>query len=460
MKKTILFLFLLCRLITFAELPSTTETAIFSPSFRSLTVRMEGDRLAPPVLTIDDGGQLIDGVTNRLVIGFDDLSDERQYLRYSIHHCTADWQLSDLVDSEVFDGFNYADVDDYSFSRATTVHYVHYNIYLPNANFSFNISGNYLLQVYPEDNPEDILLQVRFMVQERTVTLGASIESNTDIDYNDAHQQLTLTIDTRNAAIRDANSDLILVVTQNNRPDTERVITHPSRLMGYQAIYDHHQALIFPAGNEYRRMETINNLYPGMGTDHIEFHSPYYYHILNLDKPRANHQYTYDQTQHGRYFIREYNSENSDVEADYVLVQFTLDMLPIPDTDVYLDGDFTQRRYSPSAKMEYDPSTGRYQKLLLLKQGAYNYQYLAVPSSLGSTSAPSAAASPLSHASTASAASPLSPASLPPVPGASAPELNQIEGNKYQTGNEYRVCVYYRPPGARYDRLLLVATLL
>lgn len=410
-----------------AELPASTATAIFDPSFRSLTVRMEGDRLAPPVLTIDPdgklsqggGGLLTDGAMDRLVIGFDQLSDERMYLRYSIHHCTADWQLSDLVDSEVFDGFNYADITDYAFSRATSVHYVHYAITLPNADFTFNISGNYLLQVYPEDDPETVLLQVRFMVQERAATLAASIDTNTDIDYNDAHQQLTLTLDTRNAAIRDPNSDIILVVTQNDRPDTRRVLTHPSRMVGYQAIYEHAPELIFPASNEYRRMETINNLYPGMGTDHIEYHAPYYYHILNLDQPRAYNQYQYDQTQHGRYFIREYNADNSDIEADYVLVQFTLDKLPIPDTDIYLDGDFMLRQQSAASRMEYDPSAGRYQKLLLLKQGAYNYQYIT-----------------------------------------DGPDPNEIEGDKYQTRNEYRVCVYYRPPGARYDRLLLVATLL
>lgn len=410
-------LILLGCLPVFAE-PSTTETAIFSSSIRTLTVQMEGDRLAAPVLTLDEGGQLIDGATNRLKIGFDDLSDERQYLRYSIQHCTADWHLSDLVDSEVFDGFNYADITDYAFSRATTVHYVHYDIYLPNADFTFNISGNYLLQVYPEDDPEDILLQVRFMVQERTATVAATIDTNTDVDYNDAHQQLNLAIDLRNAAVRDPNSDIILAVTQNNRPDTRRFILHPSRIMGYQSIYDHNAELIFAAGNEYRRMETINNLYPGMGTDHIEFHSPYYYHILNLDLPRANHQYQYDQTQHGRYFIREYNAENSDVEADYVLVQFTLDKLPIPGEDIFLDGDFTLRQRNASSKMEYDASDGQYKKLLLLKQGAYNYQYLTT--------------------------------------GA---DPNEIEGDKYQTNNEYQVCVYYRPPGARYDRLLLVATL-
>lgn len=398
-----------------APVADDTSTAIFSPDIRSLTVNIEGDRLAPPVLTL--------GGNDRLVVGFDVMGDERLYLRYSIDHCDADWSRGELVDTEVFDGFNYADIEDYAFSRATTAHYIHYSITLPNRDFEFRISGNYLLRVYPEDDPDSTLLQVRFMVQEGAVSVGGTVTSRTDIDYNDAHQQLSLGIDTRNARIRDVNTDLRVVVTQNGRHDNSVVLTHPTRLMGSTVIYEHIPALIFPAGNEYRRMETVNNLYPGMGVDHIEYHAPWYHHILNLDKPRAYREYQYDSTQHGRYFIREYNSENSDVEADYSLVLFSLDLSKIPDADVYLDGDFMMRRFDSASRMDYNPSTGRYEKLLPLKQGAYNYQYLVVPD------------------------------------GSSTGSSSYIEGDHYQTVNEYLVYVYYRAPGDRYDRLLGVGAL-
>ena len=105
------------------------------------------------------------------------------------------------------------------------------------------------------------------------------------------------------------------------------------------------------------------------------------------------------------------------------MVFFSLDMLPYPDAEIYLDGDFMQRKFNPTSRMEYNPSTGRYEKLLPLKQGAYNYQYLVVPK--GSAR------------------------------GVTAP----IEGDHYQTVNEYLVYVYYRAPGDRYDRLLGVGAL-
>jgi hypothetical protein len=397
-----------------------TSTTIFSPEYRTLTVQLEGNRLAPPILTLD--GEDI------LNIGFDGLGDERQYLRYSIQYCDADWTPSQLVDSEVFDGFNYADIEDYAFSRATITHYVHYSISLPNDDFRFNLSGNYLLKVYPENDPDDILLQARFMVQESAINISGTVSSRTDIDYNAANQQLSLDINTLNTRIRDVNTDLRVVISQNSRLDNEVTLIHPNRTMGSHAIYEHIRPLIFPAGNEYRRMETINNLYPGMGTDHIEYHPPFYHHILNLAHPRAHREYLYDSTQHGRYFVREYNADNSDTEADYVFVFFSLDLLQIPDADVYLDGDFMLRKFNANSRMDYNPSTGRYEKLLLLKQGAYNYQFLVLPSNLDDAQGRIVAS-------------------------------NEIEGDHYQTVNEYLIRVYYRAPGDRYDRLLGVGIL-
>jgi len=395
-----------------AQQRANTLTGIFHPDFRTLTITMEGNRLAPPIITLDS--------TDKLTFGFDRLSDDRDYLRYSIYHCNADWQPSDLVDSEVFDGFNYADVDDYAFSRGTSTHYVHYNITLPNKDFRFAISGNYLLRVYPEDDPDEILLQARFMVSEGAINVGGDVTSRTDIDYNASHQQLELAVDLKRYAVRDPFNDLRVVITQNGRNDNRSVLTHPSRVAGSRVIFEHRPQLIFPAGNEYRRMETVQMTYPGMGVAEIDFHNPFYHHLLATDTPRHSKNYMFDSTQHGRFFVREYNSSDSDTEADYSVVHFTLNMLPVPEKEIYLDGDFTYRHLDESSRMMYDAENGLYHKEMLLKQGAYNYQYLSLPSRKTDAAASTA----------------------------------DVEGDFYQTVNEYLVAVYYRAPGERYDRLL------
>ena len=69
-----------------------------------------------------------------------------------------------------------------------------------------------------------------------------------------------------------------------------------------QILYTNNQNLIFPAGNEYRRMEFLSNKYNGMHVESISFHNPYYHVLMTtITRPLS---YQYDQDQDGRFFIR------------------------------------------------------------------------------------------------------------------------------------------------------------
>ena len=394
-----------------AEVTDTSQ-AIFDPAFRSLKVTLDANEFAPPVITLGDP-------LSRLTVSFDELGDERRFMRYELVHCDALWQPEGLVASEFLDGFNEGEVEDYEFSRATLVHYVHYSITIPNREIRITETGNYLLRVYDESNPDETLLQARFGVSDFSAGVYAGVTSLTDIDTNRNHQQLGLTVDLQHAAgIDDPFNDLRIVVSQNGRTDNEVVLTAPQRVLGDRVIYEHLRPLIFKAGNEYRRFETVSTSYPGMGVENISADTPIYNMWLYTDSPRGAIPYSYDSTQHGRFFVRESSSSRSDTEADYVMVHFSLEMPEIAGADVFLDGDFVQRRFDPVSRMVYNRATGRYENSMMLKQGAYNYQYLTVPS--GS------------------------------LQGETAP----VEGDFYQTVNEYTVRVYHRPRGGRFDRLI------
>lgn len=387
-----------------------TMTGVFCPSFHSLQVKVEGNELAPPIIMLNSN--------DRIIINFDEIAEDQRYMRYSLVHCDAQWRPSGLVDAEYIDGFNLGDVEQYEFSQMTTTHYVNYTIALPNDQVRFTISGNYLLKVFPEDNHDEILLQARFSVSENTMKVSGGVTSRTDIDYNNRHQQLSVVVDADKVRVQDMFNDLKLVITQNGRIDNQVVVNKPLRIGGRIAYFEHLQPLIFLAGNEYRRMEIISTQYPGMGVEEISYANPLYHMLLTVDQPRYAGSYSYDQTQFGRYKIREYNSSMSDIEADYVIAHFSLDMPELINTDIFLDGDFTYRRFSPQSRMIYNNATKCYEKSILLKQGAYNYQYLTVPS------------------------------------GSSHGKTSIVEGNFYQTINEYVAMVYHRPPGSRYDRLV------
>lgn len=391
-----------------------TQQGIFNPAFKTLEVYVAANSYAPPVINIADPA-------DRLIIEFDELADERRFMRYSLTHCDAAWKPEGLVESEFLDGFNEGFVEDYDYSRATTVHYVHYTIELPNPQMRITQPGNYLLKVYDESDPEETLLQARFGVIDPCVSVSLEATSRTDIDSNQSHQQIGVRVDTSHLRPSDPFTEMRVVITQNGRTDNEVMLVTPQRLGRDEIIYEHLRPLIFEAGNEYRRFETVTLYYPGMGVEWIDREAPVTNMGLYPDQPRR--VYRYDQTQNGRFLVRDASVTNPATEADYVLTHFSLEMPEMAGGDIFLDGDFTQRRFDPSSRMYFNRATGRYERSLLLKQGSYNYQYLFVPS--GS------------------------------MRGLTAP----VESDNYQTVNEYTVRVYYRPRGTRFDRLVGVSTI-
>ena len=415
MKRILMLLLasLACMLAANAQPATDTMTGVFNERVKTVQVTAGGDLFAPQVVVL--------GAGDRLTVAFDHLDDDRQYLRWRAVRCDANWQPSRLAESEWLDGFNESIIEDYDFSHATTVHYVHYWFTFPNRDIDPKLSGNYLIQVYPEDNPDDIWFQTRVMVSEQSAPVSASVTSRTDVDYNDAHQQLTVAVDTERAGISDPFNDITVMISQNGRADNEVALRQPLRMSGRTAIYEHQKPLVFEAGNEYRRFETSSVNYPGMRVDAISYFDPYYHFKLYTDTPRADESYSYDETQKGRFVVREYNSSESDLDADYAVVHFSLEMPEQPGTMIFLDGDFTSRRFNPESQMLYNPTTGRYEKAMLLKQGHYNYQYLAVP------------------------------------PGANRGTTAIVEGDNYQTINEYLIKVYTRGPLDRTDRLIGVS---
>ena len=127
-----------------------TMTGTFNDHIRTLRVEhSSGDLFAPPVVTMAGGDYLI--------VSFDHLSDDREFLRWRAVRCDANWQPSTLAQPEWIDSFNESAIEAYDYSSAVTVPYVHYEFAFPNDDIMPLLSGNYLIQVYPENDPDDAI---------------------------------------------------------------------------------------------------------------------------------------------------------------------------------------------------------------------------------------------------------------------------------------------------------------
>lgn len=387
-----------------------TTTGIFDRRFRTLKTEVEDNFMSPPVIRL--------GTNDRILVKFDEIGEDNSYLEYRLIHCDADWQPSRLIESEYLEGFNSVRIEDYAYSTATFVHYVNYLIAFPNEDLQIKHSGNYLLQVYDPERPEETLLQTRFQVTENRARIEGNVTSRTDMGHNTYWQQLAFEIDCQGIGEFNPYQDIIVYVTQNDREATKRRIMTPLRVSGDKIIYEHLNDLVFGASNEYRRFESVSNSFPGMRVDSLRYMGSNYHVWLKVDEPRQSASYSYDQTQHGRFLVREYNSTDSDIGADYITVHFLLECPELPSYDIYLDGEFTHDRMDKENQLTYDHHVGGYVAEVPLKQGAYNYQYVTRSRQTGEIS------------------------------------TSTIEGDKYETLNEYGIAVYFRPPGARADRLI------
>ena len=393
----------------------TYFTDVYSNLIKSLQVKVADELISSPYIELEGDRQI--------QINFDVLEQGIERYCYSVIHCDASWQKSILSPIQYMSGFQGLTIDDYATSISTTTGYTNYNLLLPNEDVQFKVSGNYAVQIYKEDAPDRILLTACFSVVEPKVEISASVSGNTDIDTNRSHQQVSFSINTKNFSIPYPQTDLKVLVYQNNRRDNAVSGIQPTSISDNKITYSNNRSLIFPAGNEYRRTEFLSTKYNGMHVEHVSFHNPYYNVELTTDLERGNQTYQYDQDQDGRFFIRCSSCDNPETEADYFIVHFTLDCEPLLNGSVYLSGDLFHNVLDEKSKMGYNFETKQYEKAVLLKQGSYNYQYLFVPGS------------------------------------SSAGETGPIEGDYYQTENEYTICAYYHPMGAHYDRLIGIVTI-
>lgn len=406
MKKITVLLSLLCC----ASAITAQRHEILDRQLHTLQVVVNDDPLLPPIMNLGGG--------NHLEIGFDEFSHEYHRYIYKVEHCNADWSPStEIFESDYMNGFNGEPIEDYEKSFNTTVLYTHYSLRIPNENISLKLSGNYKLTVYNDEGDEPIpVLTACFSLVEPGVGIGATVSTNTDIDFNKSHQQVDFSVNYGLVKVIDPHRELKTVVMQNRRWDNCVVNPKPNIQAANKIEFTHNRQLIFPAGNEYHKFEILDVHIPTLNVDRMEWFDPYYHATLYPNQTSRN--YLYDEDQNGAFIIRNSDDEDVATTCDYVFTHFTLKSPQLPGGEVYLNGEWTYNRFIPEYRMTYNRETQAYEATALLKQGYYNYNYLFVPN------------------------------------GETQGNSGRTDGNFYETENEYIILVYHRPNGGRYDKLV------
>lgn len=342
------------------------RSVVYDPQVKTLQVVVNDDWLSPPVMRLGTG--------DVLNIGFDELSHTYHRYIYRLEHCEADWSPSeDLFESDWLEGFNGSPIEDYENSLNTTVLYTHYQLQIPNDRCRLKLSGNYRLHIYDEDKDDEEVLCAEFRVLEQLMNVGLSVTTNTDIDFNQSHQQVAMTVKYNGLTITDEEQQLWTVVTQNGREDNQKVNARPNYKQVGQLQWEHNRDLIFDAGNEYHKFEVLDVSHPTMGIDQMLWDGHHYQAYPFANAPRPS--YIYDQDANGAFYIRNSDNIENDRTCDYVYVNYKLVPAQEYPQDVIVDGNWTTER-ADDYLMTYDPQDRSYNARILQKQGYYSYQYL------------------------------------------------------------------------------------
>ena len=393
-----------------------THTRTFNENIRTLRVERQ-------VLLLENG--IVDGSNpeNTLHISFDEMSHDVHFYTYTVQMMNGGMSATaslngGMLSSEYLRGFTTRDITDYEHSINTSREYTHYWFDFPNEDMALTKSGNYRLTIYEDGNPDNCIAHVLFSVVEPLVKIDARVRTNTDKEFNGRYQQVDIDVNTTALDIRDPK-EIRIVVTQNNRLDNAVSLSQPTFVEPNRLRYINQQALIFEAGNEYHHFDAFSCFYAGYGIDRV-YHEMGDYHALLFPNEVAKGEYIHEFDSDGRFVVNAERTNDSDTEAEYMWVHWTLPVeKPWLDGALYIGGDIFENELSLRNRMQYDAETQCYWLTALVKQGGYDFQFwFAGKGTQNKTT------------------------------------TQRVDGSYWQTENEYAVYVYWRPFGARYDRLI------
>ena len=335
----------------------------------------------------------------------------KQYY-YTFIHCTKDWEKSDIFTNDYLDGFPENQIEDFKPSFNTTVNYIHFKLMFPNDRIRFKISGNYILSVYPVNEPDKPVLTRRFVVTEDAVMITTNAHRPQMTADNNSSQQIDFTVNYSGLTINDPYRDIYAFILQNGIWNNSRRNLKPdffgNNELKYNSLSDKN---IFAGGNEFRYFDIKSIRYKSEFVNRIDFALSNYNVFLFPSENREFKPYFYWQDFNGKYYIAVQEGKDPDTDADYVYVYFTLPSQYIAEGGkMYVYGALSDWKLNKDNLMVYNYEKAEYECTMLLKQGWYNYEYVFQKD------------------------------------GDSGIVPTKFEGSHYETENDYLILIYYRNP--------------
>lgn len=357
---------------------------------------------------------LILGQKDRLVLDFDLLVENAEFLNAKIFHCTKEWNKSRLQDLEFLDEINNFRINETNISLNTITPYINYRFQIPEP----TISGNYIIVVYRRGNPNDIILSRRFMVAENISIIETLVKQSNTISKRRTNQQVEITVNYGKLQVNNPFEDLSISVIQNRNTNSIKKNIKPTLVRPNENYVEYRPIdlnLNFNGWKEYRFFDLRTIDVSGRNVRKTTKTTEGLMSILRQDQSRGTKPYSLDfRDINGRYLIGTNDIGRNFYSTEYSNVIFSLKS-PEVEGNVFVTGRFSDWKLTEPYQLSYDRDTNSYIGEVLLKQGYYEYMYYVE----------------------ADTVSPY-----------------YFEGSHFETENEYELLVYYRQPGTIHDQII------
>ncbi len=401
------FIFRLLLLLVFVSAQAQVQTEVLPPyNIRTITFAQNGQNIVP-IFRLGDAFQL----------QFDDLFGNEANYYYQFVHCDYDWKPSQLSRNEYLRGFDDLRIQEYTNSFNTLQIYSHYRLTIPNKNTGLLVSGNYIMKVLNEDR--EVVFSRKFIVYEELVSVPMQVKRARNVKDIDYKQNIEFSIKSANIQFQSPLTNVKVLLVKNGQLNNTIANIKPMYTIGNDLIYKYDTETQFWGGNEFRYFENKDIRAANNFVGRIDSNGGIYNAHLYTDNARARVPYTYNPDINGNFIIKNVNAENNEIEADYAWVFFTLSAPAYYGKgDIYVNGMFNNFALTPEYKMDFNSEKGVFEKAIMIKQGFTNYQYVIADKA------------------------------------GKVDNENAIDGNFYQTVNDYFTLVYYKENNQRYFRII------